>query len=71
MSTENELLEHDAELILSLYGNAQAQQQRLLQIEQQLRRQGAETEGLHQQIEQLASTPDPQQYRCRYDPQIS
>lgn len=69
--SQDQLLQHDAELILSLFGDTQAQQQRLLAIEKQLDGMGAPTATLHRQIERLAQQSDPDQYRCRYDPLIT
>lgn len=66
MSQQSDLLQHDAELILSLYANPSAQKQRLLRIESELRAEGVNIEKLHRQIAGLASTPDPDQYRCCY-----
>ncbi|RDE22782.1 hypothetical protein DV711_09415 [Motiliproteus coralliicola] len=66
MSQQSDLLQHDAELILSLYGNSRAQKQRLLRIESELKAEGVNIERLHQQIDSLASKPDPELYRCCY-----
>ena len=66
MSQQTDLLEHDADLILSLFDNPQAQKQRLLAIESKLRSGGVDVQRLHRQIDRLASAPDAGQYRCSY-----
>ncbi|WP_421865405.1 hypothetical protein [Motiliproteus sp.] len=66
MSQQSDLLQHDAELILSLYANPRAQKQRLLHIESELKAEGVNIERLHQRIDRLVSKPDPDLYRCCY-----
>ncbi len=68
MSQQTEMLQHDAQLILSLFGNAKAQKQRLLTIEKQLQNAGADSYKLHQSIVGLDQLEDPDRYRCRYQP---
>ncbi len=66
MSEQTDLLKHDAELILSLYGNEQATKDRLSNIESQLSREGEDTHQLHQQVDRLNLSQNPTQYRCSY-----
>ncbi|MEH6471281.1 MAG: hypothetical protein V7752_08525 [Halopseudomonas sp.] len=66
MSQQTDILQHDAELILSLFGNAQAQKQRLMNIETQLSTEGVDIQQLHKCIDSLEQTQDLDQYRCRY-----
>lgn len=66
MSQKIDQLTHDAELILSLYGNAQAAKRLLLNIEQQLSQEGVNIAALHQQVVSLNLPQNPDQYRCDY-----
>lgn len=66
MNSQTEMLQHDAQLILSLFGDSQAQKQRLLNIAEQLKSEGADTLKLHRTIDDLNQVQDPEQYRCRY-----
>ncbi|MFT6916135.1 MAG: hypothetical protein ACJAWL_002452 [Motiliproteus sp.] len=68
MNQQSEMLQHDAQLILSLFGNAKAQKQRLMNIEQQLKSEGVDIQQLHRTIADLNQVQDPEQYRCRYQP---
>ena len=63
-----DLLQHDAQLILSLFGDAKAQRLRLLAIEKQLKAEGVNIQMLHQNIVGLNQVADPEEYRCRYQP---
>ncbi|MEH6652297.1 MAG: hypothetical protein V7707_19920 [Motiliproteus sp.] len=66
MSQQTELLKHDAELILSLYGNEQATRNRLSNIEKELRAEGEDIFKLRQQVAGMGLLQDPEQYRCSY-----
>jgi hypothetical protein len=68
MSQHTDLLQHDAQLILSLFGDAKAQRLRLLAIEKQLKAEGVNIQMLHQNIAGLNQVADPEEYRCRYQP---
>lgn len=66
MSQQTDLLKHDAELILSLYGNEQATRNRLSNIEKELRAEGEDIFKLRQQVAGMDLLQDPEQYRCSY-----
>ena len=66
MSQHSDLLQHDAELILSLYGNQRAQKKRLLSIENELKAEGIDVEPLHRRIDSVMPETDPNQFRCCY-----
>tara|TARA_R110001583_G_scaffold51656_3_gene161141 strand:- start:91 stop:300 length:210 start_codon:yes stop_codon:yes gene_type:complete len=68
MNQQTEMLQHDAQLILSLFGDAQAQKRRLLTIEKQLKGEGVDIQQLHRRIDDLSQVQDIEQYRCRYQP---
>ncbi len=69
MSQHTDLLKHDAELILSLFGNESAQKKRLLSIEQQLAVEDVDISSLHQNLSRLNEAHEPAQYRCSYQMQ--
>ncbi len=66
MNSQTEMLQHDAQLILSLFGDPQAQKQHLLDIAKQLKSEGADTLKLNRTIDALNQVQDLEQYRCRY-----
>ena len=68
MNQQTEMLQHDAQLILSLFGDAQAQKRRLLTIEKQLKGEGVDIQQLHRRIDDLSQVQDIEQYGCRYQP---
>ncbi len=73
MGQRSDELIHQAEFLLELFGNQNAQKATLLAIEKELRARGEHQNTLYRKIDALCKDDglDLQEYRCRYHPSPS